>query len=254
MNHTAVIRNLVLGEGIPKICVPVMGKYPQEVYASAKNALEQKPDLIEWRADFLENVQDMGAVCAILRELRAMLGDTPLLFTFRTKGEGGEQELALEQYGNLCSAAIQSGCIDALDVELFLKEETVESLLALAHDRGVCVILSNHDFQKTPPAEELFRRLQKMQELGADVAKIAVMPQCKADVLALLTATETAARTLQIPVITMSMGAQGAVSRLLGECFGSSLTFGMAGRASAPGQIPAGELRDLLEKIHRYTV
>lgn len=252
MSRTVSIRNMVLGEGIPKICIPVMGKNAREVLSSARMALENEPDILEFRADFLEDVSDMGAVCALLRELRALLGELPLLFTFRTKREGGERELAPEDYEKLCAAASESGCIDALDVELFLGDQTVGRLIEKAHAHQVRVILSNHDFAKTPPKEEMRERLCRMRKLGADVAKIAVMPAGQADVLALLCVTQECSQMLDVPLITMSMGPAGAVSRLLGENFGSSLTFGMAGRPSAPGQIPAGELRALLEKIHIY--
>ena len=253
MTDQVTIRNLTLGEGIPKICIPVMGKDSREVLASARAALEHGPDILELRADFLEHPSDAEQVCALLAEFRAAAGDVPVLFTFRTKGEGGERELPLQTYEELLAAVCASGTADAVDVELFLGERTAEKLIREAHAHGVRVILSSHDFEKTPPAQEITGRLRKMQELGADVAKIAAMPRCEEDVLTLLSATLESRRELRVPIITMSMGALGMVSRLLGETFGSALTFGMAGRASAPGQIPARELRKLLQEIHHYS-
>ena len=90
-----------------------------------------------------------------------------------------------------------------------------------------------------------------MEERGADIAKIAVMPEYKKDLLTLLAATECAAEEMQIPVVTMSMGEIGLLSRLSGEIFGSALTFGTAGAASAPGQMDAVELRKILTLIHK---
>lgn len=252
MSNTVKIRNLVLGEGLPKICVPVMGRERREIAYSARSAMEQGPDMIEWRVDFLEHIEDTEALCEILKELRECLGDTPLLATFRTKQEGGEQQLSPEAYAHMYHVILESGMADAIDVELFFDRTTVASLIEAVHASGKKVILSNHDFQKTPPKEKLVRRLGNMQALGGDVAKIAVMPQNSSDVLTLLEATDEAHRMLQVPVITMSMGATGVVSRLLGETFGSVLTFGMAGQASAPGQIPVGDLRSILQKIHCY--
>ena len=295
MSNTVKIRNLILGEGIPKICVPVMGRTRQEIVYSVRNAMEQGPDMIEWRADFLEEPEAFPERAAgkegaaviperaagregtevfperagkkgwlgngtemretlpdILKELRGYLGDTPLLVTFRTKREGGEQEISPEAYAQMYRVVLESGMADAIDVELFFDRETAVSLIEAAHASGQKVILSNHDFQKTPPKEELVRRLKSMQELGGDIAKIAVMPQSSADVRILLEATEEAHRKLSVPVVTMSMGAVGVVSRLLGETFGSALTFGMAGQASAPGQVPVEDLRSILQKIHRY--
>mgnify|MGYP000529625487 CR=1 FL=1 len=82
-----------------------------------------------------------------------------------------------------------------------------------------------------------------MQELGADIPKIAVMPTCKQDVITLLSATlEMSEKYADRPIITMSMAGTGVISRLTGETFGSALTFGAASKASAPGQIGVNEL------------
>ena len=87
-----------------------------------------------------------------------------------------------------------------------------------SHECGVKVIASNHDFRKTPPKAELISRMRKMQELGADIPKIAVMPQSTEDVLTLLSATEEMRRCYaDRPVITMSMAGTGIVSRMCGE-------------------------------------
>ncbi len=113
------------------------------------------------------------------------------------------------------------------------------------------VVASNHDFEKTPEKDEIVRRLRKMQELGADIPKIAVMPQSRKDVLTLLSATEEmASEYADRPIITMSMSATGLISRLCGECFGSALTFGAVGKASAPGQMNASDLSEILNLIH----
>lgn len=250
MKHTVKIRELEIGEGIPKICVPVMGRTGEEVLEAAGTAAGYRPDLIEWRADHLDGAADTEKTLEILKSLRADLGGLPLLFTFRTKREGGAQELSGDDYLALCALAARSGFVDLLDVELFLGEELVAQAVRTARENGVKVILSNHDFAATPAKEELVRRLTRMQELGADIAKIAVTPVCRADVLTLLAATEECSRLLAVPVVTMSMGALGAVSRVLGETFGSALTFGMAGTASAPGQIPVEALRELLYALH----
>ena len=127
----------------------------------------------------------------------------------------------------------------------------LEKVIKTAHECGVKVIASNHDFRKTPPKAELISRMRKMQELGADISKIAVMPQSTEDVLTLLSATEEMRRCYaDRPVITMSMAATGVISRVCGEVFGSALTFGAVGKASAPGQMGAGELKEMLTTLH----
>lgn len=253
MAKTIEIRNLTLGEGLPKICVPIVGSNKEEILKAAQAIVRCRPDMAEWRADYLPQVCDFAQTEELLKELRVILGELPLLFTFRTAEEGGEQEITKEAYTALYKKVIKSHLADAVDMELFLGEKLVTELIAYAQENGVKVIVSNHDFTKTPPKEELVRRLSAMQRLGADVAKIAVMPADKKDVLILLEATQEVACSNCGPVITMSMGGCGMVSRLLGEAFGSALTFAMAGRASAPGQIPVEELRQILEIIHRHS-
>ena len=110
---------------------------------------------------------------------------------------------------------------------------------------------SNHDFFKTPDKDDIVGRLRKMQDLGADIPKIAVMPQNKKDVLTLLAATEEmASEYADRPIITMSMAGTGLISRLCGEVFGSALTFGAAKKASAPGQMGVNDLSTVLELLH----
>ena len=139
-----------------------------------------------------------------------------------------------------------------MDVEAFTGDEVVKDIIEGAHVHGVKVVASNHDFDKTPDKDDIVGRLVKMQELGADIPKIAVMPQCKKDVLTLLEATrEMAEEHADRPIITMSMAGTGLISRLCGEVFGSALTFGAVGKASAPGQMNASDLREILTLIDK---
>ena len=111
--------------------------------------------------------------------------------------------------------------------------------------------MSNHDFEKTPSFDEITGRLIGMKQLGADVAKLACMPNSAKDVLTLLSATEAVkAQYPDEPIITMSMGKLGVISRISGELFGSALTFGSAKKASAPGQLEVTALRQILQALH----
>jgi 3-dehydroquinate dehydratase-1 len=134
---------------------------------------------------------------------------------------------------------------------MFRDDKVVRRIVGEAHKAGIKVIISSHDFEKTPPTKELVSRLRRQQSLGADILKIAVMPHDAGDVLKLLDATwQMRRRFTKLPMLTMSMGDMGVVSRLSGEVFGSELTFGMIGQASAPGQLEVGELREVLHIIH----
>lgn len=252
MNHTpsVSVRNIVLGEGIPKICIPLVSTCLDALLNDMKKALDHSADLIEWRVDWMDDIFKEGYLEEILPAVRKTAGDTPLLFTFRTKKEGGNMAASLLQYKELVKRAICSGLVDLVDIELFSDKDTVNELIALAKEKNVKTILSNHDFFKTPSGNEIFSRLKQMEEAGADIAKIAVMPESTEDVLTLLSATCKAKKELTCPVITMSMAGTGLISRLSGEVFGSCLTFGTAGNISAPGQIDALKLRSVLHILH----
>ena len=250
--NTCKIRNIVLGEGTPKVCVPIVGKTKEEIIDSAKKINEVGADIVEFRVDWFDDIFDFGKTEEVLKELRETLGETPILFTFRTSKEGGEKAIESDKYVELNINAAKTGLVDAVDVELYTGDSEVETIVTTAHENGVKVIMSNHDFFKTPSKEEIISRLCAMQEKGADIPKIAVMPQSKKDVLTLLSATnEMAEEHADRPIITMSMAATGVISRLAGEVFGSCLTFGAAKKASAPGQMGVNELKTVLETLHK---
>ncbi|GAF40645.1 (3-dehydroquinate dehydratase) [Agrilactobacillus composti DSM 18527 = JCM 14202] len=243
------VRNIVLGQGRPKIAVPITGKTKAAVLQQAEEIANAKPDIVEWRIDFFEGITDKTAYIETAKALRATLGDLALLTTFRTKGEGGELLLSENDYFGICKTVISAQQTDAIDVELYHDETQIKSILQQAKVANVVVIMSNHDFNATPAKAEIKTCLKKMIAYGADVAKMAVMPQNTADVLELLAATNEASSELTQPVITMSMGNIGKVSRISGEAFGSALTFATVGAASAPGQIPIQNLRQDLEDL-----
>lgn len=249
---TVRVKNVEIGAGIPKICVPIVGSSREEILKAAEEIKMQPVDVVEWRADWYEDVLDLEKTQEALGQLQKALGEIPLLFTFRTSKEGGEKSISQEAYVSLNQTMARSGCADLIDVEMFTGDEAVSTIVQTAHEYGVKVIMSNHDFQKTPDQKEIVSRLCRMQEMGADIPKIAVMPQCKKDVLTLLAATqEMVLEYADRPVITMSMASDGVISRLCGEVFGSALTFGAAGKASAPGQMEVKDLRTVLEILHK---
>lgn len=245
------VRGVRIGEGIPKIIVPIVGKTREEILAAAESFKEVRLDLVEWRVDWYDDVFDFDKVKETAAALRDALGDKPILFTFRTSKEGGEKAIEPETYAKLNLDIAATGLIDLIDVEAFTGDEIVTKIIDGAHKSGVKVVASNHDFHKTPDKDELVRRLRKMQDLGADIPKIAVMPQNKKDVLTLLSATQEMSEIFaDRPIITMSMAGTGLISRLCGEVFGSAATFGAVGKVSAPGQMNAKDLDTVLTLIH----
>ncbi len=249
--NPVVVRNIKIGEGIPKICVSLVGKTEEEIQLEAEMLRAVPKDLVEWRADWFDGIFESERVENILKILREQLDDVPLLFTLRTCKEGGEKEVSQEEYLELNRLAIESHLVDLVDVEMLGEAVLVKHILAMAHQNEVLVVGSNHDFDGTPSKEELVRRLCFMQEAGADILKIAVMPKSKQDVITLLAATEEMkSNYAKQPIVTVSMSEEGVLSRIAGEIFGSAITFGSLAKGSAPGQIPATELKETLGMIH----
>ena len=249
--NTIKIRDIEIGAGAPKIIVPIVGVTKEDIINEAKTFDSIPVDVVEWRVDWFEGVFDFAKVEDVLRDLREVLGNIPLLMTFRTSKEGGEKAIEAEAYKELNLNAAKTGYVDLIDVEIFSGDELVKEIIDGAHAAGVKVIASNHDFHKTPAKADIIYRLRKMQDMGADIPKIAVMPQNKKDVLTLLAATEEMSSDYaDRPIITMSMAGTGVISRLCGEVFGSSMTFGAATKASAPGQMGVNDLQTVLDLLH----
>lgn len=250
MSSIVKVRNMRLGDGIPKICIPITDVDLEGVKKSVRIIKNTPYDFIEWRADFYKNVEDPEVRVKAMTLFRNELGNIPVLFTLRTSVEMGMMEIDTDDYLAINLAVIESGLIDMIDVELSRGDKVMKTLVEAAHKVGVKVIGSRHDVIATPNKDTIVGSLCKMQNLGADVAKFAVTPQSERDVLTLLDATLTMREEHDdTPVITMSMGRMGVVSRICGTTFGSSVTFGTAGKASAPGQLPANLLSIFLKSL-----
>ena len=241
-----------IGGDRPQICVPLVAKTEAELLKEASSIAALKPDLVEWRVDFLEVVESIPDVLDILLQLRNRLLEYPIIFTCRTHLEGGYRSIDENLRLELIKKAIKSGRIDMVDIELISGEKVIQDIIDTARLNHVYVILSNHDFQKTPPINTMVERLKKAQDLGADIAKIAVMPNSMEDVLNLLYATNSMKEQYaHIPIITMAMSGKGLITRIGGGIFGSAVTFGAGKAASAPGQIAKEELETAIEILYK---
>lgn len=247
---TIKVKDVIIGEGIPKIAVSIMGTTIEKIIQTLDTIDRKKVDIVEWRADYFEDVFDLQKVLETLKLIRKTLIDTPIIFTFRTKDEGGEKKIDIDYYTILNKAVASSCDVDIIDIQVFLDKEKVRENIDNIQREGVFVIGSNHDFLKTPKKEDMLNRLKFMETLGVDILKLAVMPISPGDVLDLLSVTNTIRKFTNSPIITISMGSLGSISRISGETFGSSVTFGAIGKVSAPGQISVDELFDILNSIH----
>lgn len=244
------VKDIIFNDGAPKICIPLTGVNESQILNEVDNLKTVDYDLAELRIDFFENANNFSQVKKLLENIRKIYLK-PLLFTFRTKKEGGTYDMSEDNYFRLNCNAIESGLIDLVDIELFGNDEKIKEMIKFAKKNNVKVIMSNHDFFKTPPKEEIIRRLIKMQEYGADITKIAVMPNSEEDVLTLLSATlEMKKEKGDRPCVTMSMGSLGVITRLTGELFGSCMTFAAVKNSSAPGQVNAKYVIEILNLFH----
>lgn len=246
------VRGVVIGGAEPKICLPLMAENRADLLRQARDLAALQPDLLEWRIDAYENVEKIGECLADLKQLRAVIGSIPLIFTCRIDREGGVRTIAQGHRLTLVGAAAASGDIDLVDVELCNGEEFIAAIRQSAATTNCRIILSHHNFQKTPEEGFIVGKLFEAQSAGADIAKIAVMPNSFSDVLTLLTATNAARNgAVEIPIVTIAMGSIGRVSRLAGGLFGSDITFASGSQSSAPGQMPIGDLRAAMAVLYQ---
>ncbi|MBQ9904770.1 MAG: type I 3-dehydroquinate dehydratase [Synergistaceae bacterium] len=256
---TINVRNVELGAGVPKTIVPIVAKTKADILSKAEEITKLPADLVEWRADFYVDLVNTPVLLETLKALRGVLKDTPILFTIRTKPEGGEIAPSFDDYSAANLAVAKSGDADLVDVEMFWgntdwnakASDNSAKLVDEIHKAGCLVVGSRHNFSATPSSSEIVSTLKNQKAAGADLPKAAVMPKSKDDVLAVIAASVEFAKVTDRPFLTISMGPLGMMSRVACELSGSCMTFGAAGQTSAPGQIQVGELKNMLELIHR---
>ena len=244
----------------PAICIPLTGSSRQELAEEIKK-LQGKPfQLLEWRADKMIAAMKGHSFWNVTRELLNTLGairadiGVPLLFTIRTAGEGGEADITAEDYFFINRMVADSKMADLIDIEAFTAEgsDLISEFVKYAHEAGQKVVLSNHDFEKTPAVADMAEKYRAMMELGGDIIKLAVMPHSEGDVAALLEAASLINDEYpDQPLIAISMGELGMSSRICAGQFGSVITFAAGKDASAPGQIDAVTLQGYLEKYYK---
>ncbi len=237
--------SLDLGRGIPKICIPITAKDIAGLSLQILGGEALPGDLYEWRLDHYSGDVELGL------RVYGKATERPLLCTLRTKGQGGEIELDPDEYAKRVRELIELGeYFQLIDIELCAGDSIVKELIEAAHSKGLIAVVSQHSFTDTPPKDEMIRVLAHMKDLGADLPKLAATPKTPLDVFSLMAASFEASVSLG-PVITMSMGPIGQLSRVAGSVTGSAVTFGAGAEASAPGQLGAGELKQILDILGR---
>lgn len=243
----------VIGEGKrPLICTPLIGKTKELLLEELEKVLAKQPDVVEWRADYYADIADAKQVVETARILKQAAGDVTMIFTIRSAREGGQSiPLSDSEMLALNAAICTDTNIEYIDCELSQIAADILQLRDVAHANGARIIASFHHFEFTPSFNFLYEKFVQAERFGLDVAKIAVMPKRLEDVLALLSVTLEARKNMKIPLIAVSMGKYGAITRILDATFGSSLTFAVGHQASAPGQVPIEDIRTVLGIIEK---
>ncbi|MGM0387510.1 MAG: type I 3-dehydroquinate dehydratase [Natrinema limicola] len=206
---------------------------------SDEPAAREHADAVEFRMDLADEP---------LVALEAYDGELPILATNRAEWEGGEatDEGRLEALAD----ATAFEAVAAIDVELeSILDGEAEALLETARERDVSIVASAHDFEGTPPRKELVRTLTEAGKY-ADVAKLAVTAESKADTLALLSATEQLTSHGDT-IATMAMGEVGSHTRAVAPVYGSKIGYAPVdpADATAPGQYDLETLAELVAHL-----
>ncbi|MBM7645848.1 3-dehydroquinate dehydratase-1 [Scopulibacillus daqui] len=256
MEKRIQLRGKTLGDPAqPLICTPIIGRTQKEILQELTHVTAKKPDLIEWRADFFDKIENTDEVIALAKRIRENAGDIPVIFTNRSQREGGQpiplsEKEILEMYIEIC----KNTAADIIDFELSNRLEHLRYLRKVSHDAGLKMIMSYHHFESTPSQDVLMKKLLEAEACGADIAKAAVMPKTLKDVLTLLNVTYEGNKKLNIPLITISMGGYGTLTRMFGGVFGSCVTFAVGENSSAPGQIPIEDLKTVLNIVQKSMI
>ncbi|GAA5390770.1 type I 3-dehydroquinate dehydratase [Streptococcus uberis] len=194
-------------------------------------------DLIEWRADFLPKEDIITVAPAIFEKFAGR----EIIFTLRTRQEGGQIELTDREYLDLIKEINAIYNPDFIDFEYFSHKAVFNEMLDFPN-----LVLSYHNFEETP--ENLMESFSEMTKLAPRVVKIAVMPKNEQDVLNLMNYTRGfKALNPEQTYATMSMGKLGRISRLAGDIVGSSWTFVSIDEASAPGQVSLCDMKKIID-------
>lgn len=222
-----------------KLIVSVMPKSLEEVQALDAMRYEDA-DIIEWRADFLPKEAILQVAPAIFEKFAGR----ELLFTLRTRAEGGEIELSSEEYVQIIKEVARLYQPDYVDFEYYSHRDVFEQMLDFPN-----LVLSYHNFQETP--DNMMEILSELTSLTPKVVKVSVMAHTEQDVLDLMNFTR-GFKTLnpEQEYVTVSMGKIGKVSRITSDMIGSSWSFASLDTESAPGQISLSSMKRIREILN----
>ncbi len=197
-------------------------------------------DIVELRIDMFEDISISGIeeTCKKARNKFKL----PIIVTVRSRHEGGikdiDNDTRLEIFRKTTDFA------DAADIEL--SSEIAAEVVSMSRKAGNNAIVSYHNFHSTPPVNELSDILNDAISIGADITKVAVMPETAGDLRII---TQFTLNHWDKGVVTIAMGRTGMLSRAYLPMIGSLFTFASLKTTSAPGQPSVGELKKNFFKV-----
>lgn len=250
------LRGRALGnDAPPAIIVPLVGATPDALRDEAAISVAKRPDLLEWRVDFFEAIDDTQSVVETALAIRGVARGIPVVLSRRHLAEGGQPvPISSQAVVDLYAAVCRTRCVEMIEFELANAVDDIRRLRALSAANGIAMMLSYQNFVRTPEAAVLEARFEAAERLGADVGKVAVMVREPSDIVTLMEATARASRRAGIPLVSTAMGGMGTLARLIGWLYGSAATYAIGSNPSAGGQIPIEELRAALDVLRRATI
>lgn len=222
-----------------KLVVSIMPRTLEEAQQLDRSRYDGA-DVIEWRADFLDKNEILTVAPAVFEKFAGR----EILFTLRTRGEGGQIDLTSEEYLAIIQDIQSIYHPDYIDFEFYSHREVFEQMLEFSN-----LVLSYHNFQETP--ENMMEILSELTSLSPKLVKVSVMAHNEQEVLDLMNYTR-GFKTLnpEQDYVTISMGKIGKISRLTADLTGSSWSFASVGEERAPGQIPLENMRRIRELLN----
>lgn len=196
-----------------------------------------KTKLIEHRIDYLEKIDDLS----ILYNNEKF----DFIATCRRDGFGGKFNGSEEERIGILLGAIEAGAT-FVDIEIETSKELIDIVVKKAKERNCKVIISMHDFEKTPDFKTLLGFVIKERSYGADTGKVVCTAKTIEDCHNLLDLI-IEARKLDFPIISFGMGESAKFTRVSSLFYGAEFTFVSNNIKSAPGQLTYEEMNNILD-------
>lgn len=223
----------------PSICASIIGEDIDSMEKGVNKALEGGAELLELR---LDKLKDLNGWESLLRK------DIPTIVTNRSKREGGYFEGNEKDRNKILLEAINKGA-SCVDIELSSDSESLNEVVSLSKKKRKSVLISFHDFEKTPKLKELIEIKEDMIEAGCDIAKIIGYAKTPEDSLRSLNLLIKTTKRKRIPILSFTMGEIGGYTRLASMLLGSPFTYASVGEKTAPGQFQLEAMKKHLDKF-----